>query len=129
MKILITENQLSKLMMEIRASEGYDVLSSILSVIQGKRGVGFDSIGYTQKYLLMLVKNGLDFYICPSNEQNVVFFRPEYEKDAKELLHIAEKYGGYLAWNATEKDARRIGELLGYEKEDIDDYIKNHWNT
>jgi hypothetical protein len=59
--------------------------------------------------------------------QPYIIYNPGAEKNAKELKAIAEKYGGYLAFNATEQDTRRIGELLGYKKADIDAFIKKHY--
>jgi hypothetical protein len=48
-----------------------------------------------------------------------IYFRPGAEKKAKELAKIANKYKGYLSYEATKQESKRIGELLGYEKADI----------
>ena len=44
-----------------------------------------------------------------------------------ELAKIANKYGGYLSYEATEQESRRIGELLGYDKKDVDGYINKNY--
>jgi hypothetical protein len=44
-----------------------------------------------------------------------------------ELKDIAEKYKGYLASNATAEDTRRIGQLLDYDEDKIEQFIKDRY--
>jgi hypothetical protein len=117
----------------IRAEEAYRDISAIQTVIDGKRNLGFITlIGTTlnsPEDFWKMVKNGkLKTIKVPSNKhQAYIYFRPGAEKEAEELRDIAEKYGGYFAWDASKEDSRRIGELLSYDKKDIDQYIKKNY--
>jgi hypothetical protein len=51
---------------------------------------------------------------------------PGAKKKAKRLVQIANGHGGYLA-DRTAEEAREIGELLDYAKEDIDRYVKRNY--
>ena len=51
---------------------------------------------------------------------------PRAKKKAKRLVQIANGHGGYLA-DRTAEEAREIGELLDYAKEDIDRYVKRNY--
>ena len=42
---------------------------------------------------------------------------------AMELKEIAERHGGYLSHKATREEARRIGELLEYDRADIEGHL------
>lgn len=115
---------------EIAASEAYRDDTALKTIIQGKRNVGwFVKIGgayITHENILKQVKKH-NLKILPvegSDYGAYIVYRPEGEQDALELKKIAEKYGGYLSYRATDEDTRRIGELLGYRKEDIDAFIK-----
>jgi hypothetical protein len=112
----------------IRASEAHRDENAIETVISGKRDVGFITlIGSTLGRDLFwpgVQRGGLKTLRVPSNPYECyIYYRPGAEKDAEELRDIAEKYGGYLAYDATEEDTRRIGELLGYDKGDVEDFI------
>lgn len=113
---------------EIAASEAHEDESAVQTVIDGKRDLGVISItGSTMSPDLFwkLVKEyDLKTLKIPSNPFNLyIYYRKGAEKQAEELKDIAEKYGGFFAYDATEEDSRRVGELLGYKREDIDDYI------
>lgn len=117
----------------ISASEAHRDENAIQTVIDGKRDLGFLTIiGSTisEKHFWDLIKsNDLKVISVPSNEYKAyIYFRKGAENKAKELWDIAEKYGGYLAYNATPEDSRRIGQLLGYHESDIDDYINKTSN-
>lgn len=118
----------------IRAEEASRDLSAVQTVIDRKRDLGFITIiGSTldeKDFWSMIKSSGLKTLKVEGNKNRAyIYFRPGAEKEAKELKYIAEKYGGYLAWNATEEDSRRIGELLGYVKKDIDAYINKNYNS
>ena len=109
---------------EISALEANTAKKSIQTVINGDRNVGF--IGTpSDRHLKLIKKNGLNILNVPrlNNKSPIIFYRQESEQDAKELFNIASKYDGYLSINATEKEHRTIGKILGYNNNDIDDFI------
>lgn len=112
----------------IRASEAHRDETAIKTVIDGKRGLGWITLkGATvdrETFFKIVHKYNLKLIHVPSNPyQAIIYYRDGFESDAKELHDIAEKYNGYLAYNATLSDSRRIGQLLGYDEKDIDEYI------
>lgn len=116
---------------EIRASEAYEDRGALQTVIDGKRDLGMIALKSAtiskEEFWDAVKENNLETIKVPSNDYGAtIFFRPGAENKAIELRDIAEKYGGYLYWDATIEDSRRIGELLGYVKEDIDDYIERN---
>ncbi len=118
----------------IRASEAHRDEDAVQTVIDGKRDLGFIAVKTStmpeEQFWQAIEDNGLKTIRVEGNiYEAYVYFRPEAIDQALELKAIAEKYAGYLRWDATEEDSRRIGELLGYAKEDIDWYIaKNYPN-
>ena len=117
----------------IKAEEAYRDEDAIQTVIDGKRDLGFITLRGTvldspDEFWKLVKKGGLKTLKLPSsNHEAYIYYRKGAEKKANELKDIAEKYGGYLSWEATEKDSRRIGELLNYTKKDIDWYINKNY--
>ena len=116
----------------IRSEEAHRDQSAVQTVIDGKRGVGFITIvGSTldpDEFWAMVKKFQLKtLKVKGSKHEAYIYYNRRFERDALELKEIAEKYGGYLAWDASEADSHRIGELLGYDRRDIDDYIKQNY--
>jgi len=116
----------------IRSDEAHREEGSIQTVIDGKRDLGYITIiGATIPESViwdMIKKGGLKTIKLPENKHKAyIFFRPGAERKAKELADIANKYGGYLSYEATKEESRRIGELLGYDKQDIDWYINKNY--
>jgi hypothetical protein len=116
----------------IRAEEAHRDENAIQTVIDGKRDVGFLTIiGSTmsEKDIWDMIKGGglKTIQLKGNTHKGYIYYKPGAEKNAKELENIANKYGGYLAWDATEQDSRRIGELLNYDKRDIDWYINKNY--
>jgi hypothetical protein len=73
----------------------------------------------------LINKNDLHYIDVPKNPYpTYIVFTKEGQKDAFELLSIANKYGGYLSPKATKDETIRIGQLLGYKNEDIQNFIK-----
>lgn len=58
------------------------------------------------------------------NEMKAIVYRNK--EKALRLYEIARKNNGYLA-DKTSEEAREIGELLGYYKEEIDKYIQKRY--
>jgi len=118
---------------EISRDEVVTDIESVQTIVDGRRGVAYIAeIGTPSEDWKaiqdMIRDNHLKAMHVKGNENNAfVVYAQGHEKDAMELKGIAEKYGGYLAWNATKEDSRRIGELLNYKKSEIDDYIAQNY--
>lgn len=111
---------------EINASEAYSVLGSIKTILHGKRNIAFIS-GVPQEILDAIDAYGLKkIHITKNQNQSYIVYNPSAEAEAKELLNIANKYGGYLSYQAPDNEQRRIGQLLGYKPEDIESYIQRN---
>ena len=117
----------------IRAEEAYRDRGAIQTVIDGKRDMGFitikSSVDVSRYEFWKLVKiHDLSTIQLPQNEYDAyIYYRKGAERGAQELAKIANRYGGYLSYEATERESRRIGELLGYDRRDIDSYIKKNY--
>jgi len=112
---------------EINASEAHTYRGSIDTVLNGKRNVGMLTLSFHKvpelHFLKYMKEVNLETIKVSSNPGNMyIFFKREARAKAEELKDIAEKYGGYLAANATDDDTRRIGQILGYKKEDIETF-------
>jgi hypothetical protein len=131
--LAMNNNILIKLDESIRADEAHYDKSAIQTVIDGKRDLGFitikASVDTSRDEFWDLVKtHNLGTIKLPKNPFDAyIYYRKGAERKAKELEKIANKYGGYLSYEATEAESRRIGELLGYDKRDIDQYINKNY--
>lgn len=116
----------------INASEATTDVGSVQTILDGKRGVAFISkIGNSSQdwdtIQQMIEDNGLKtMYVKGNPNEAYIVYAQGHEKDASELKDIAEKYGGFLRYDATEEDSRRIGQLLNYKESDIEDYINRN---
>ena len=115
-------------MKTIRAHEAHNDDNAIETVITGRRNLGIIGLTHnslTNNFWDIIKDNNLNVLKVPSNKYGLyIYFRPGAETQAQELKDIAEKYNGYLAYNADENDTRRIGQLLNYHQNDIEDFIK-----
>jgi hypothetical protein len=117
----------------IRAEEAHRDKSAVQTVIDGKRDMGFitlkTSVDLSRDEFWNLVKaHNLGTIKLPGNQfEAYIFFNKDAEKKAKELAKIANKYGGFLSYEATKQESKRIGELLGYAKEDINWYLNKNY--
>jgi hypothetical protein len=128
MKILINEGQLDLLKETIRASEAHRNIDAARTVCNGKRNVAFMA-GLSHREAVeisdMVYDYDLDSIRVPSSHHDAyIIFRKGHGKQAKALLDIAEKYGGYLSYEATDDETREIGRLLEYDPEDIEEFIR-----
>ena len=124
MKILITERQYSVIKEEISASEAYNDSGVIQTMLEGRKNVGL--VQPTKEELKMLESKGIYAIHVKENPARVplyIIYRRDYKKEAEELYTIMKKYGGYAAFYATQDDTRRIGQLLSYNENDVDEYI------
>jgi hypothetical protein len=108
---------------EIDAEEAYSGRGSIKTVADGKRDIAFLELNPILSAMIMFY--GLEKIKVP-NSENYIVYRKGVEDKVKELLDIASRYGGYLRYDASEEDSRRIGQLLGYKESDIENYIKHN---
>ena len=132
--ISASENNLSlKLEESIRAEEAYRDKSALQTVIDRKRDLGYITLKTMvdlsiDEFWDLVKTHNLGIIKLPKNEfEAYIYFNKGAEKKAKELAKIANKYGGYLSYEATEQESRRIGELLGYDKKDVDGYIHKNY--
>jgi hypothetical protein len=117
----------------IKAEEAHRDKSAIQTVIDGKRDMGFitlkTAVDLSSNEFWNLVKtHNLGTIKLPQNQfEAYIFYNKSAEKKAKELAKIANKYGGFLSYEATKQESKRIGELLGYDKADIDWYLNKNY--
>ena len=117
---------------EIDPSEAYRDDDALQTLIDGKRNVGILHFAYgdyedrvKQADLKTIGPIKQDYYGL--RNQTHIVYRPEGERDAKELYLIMLKNDGYVPIN-TPEETRRIGELLGYRKQAIDIFIDRHFD-
>lgn len=110
----------------IRASEAYNEKGTILTVIEGKRNVGWLIID-TIDMFTFLDNNSIKYLRVKSNKHSCyVIFRESHKQDALDLIAIADKYDGYLHYEASDEDTRRIGQLLSYHPDDVEEFINRN---
>lgn len=119
----------------IRASEATNQIDSILTVLNGKRNLAFITFGdlnptnkETATKLINSDPSLNSIHVKKSPYMGFVIYREGYEKEAQELANLANKYGGYLSKDATKEDSIRIGQLLDYNPQDIEDYINKNYD-
>jgi hypothetical protein len=125
----------------IRAEESHNDKNALQTVIDGKRPLCYIDI-FKQTFTLngeeYCITSGIDdeYFWDKVKENNLrvievksgpygktyICYQEFAHDDAKELLEIAQKHGGSLPVDV--EDTRRIGELLGYDPIDIDEFIK-----
>ncbi len=116
----------------IKAEEAHRDEHGVQTVIDGKRDLGFMTIKSStmprQDFWDAIKTHGLKTIEVPGNPfEAYIYFRPGAERKANELKKIAMKYGGFLSYEATKQESKRIGELLGYDKADIDWYLNKNY--
>lgn len=112
----------------IKASEAYNTYSSLKTLLDGKRKIAFvnkNDFKYKDVKELLTQLRGFKEMPVKGEHGTVIIYHPDSHRQAVELKEIAERYDGLLHWKASLRDHRRIGELLGYEKGDIDDFIRD----
>lgn len=127
---LIKELSVKGLVEAIDPKEAQYDEDAIQTVVDGKRNLGvitLDSgnyIGNVEKFTSDMEALGLNILHVPSNPFKMyIYYREGAREEAEELRDIAEKYGGYFAWYATDEDTRRIGKLLSYKDEAVEKFI------
>jgi hypothetical protein len=118
---------------DIDPSEAYNDVDAIDTLKDKKRDVAFivakSNTPENWKYVQKVIQdNGIKVMYVKGNPYDAyVAYLPGSENKATQLKDLAEKYGGYLASNATADDTRKIGKLLGYKEDKIEQYIKDRY--
>ena len=115
---------------DIDATEAETLAGSIISVIEGRRNVGF--ITKVDPDILQGLSNN-DINVIPvqrldTSGKNYIIYRDAGKSDAIKLRDIVSGLGGY-ADDKTPEQAREIGKLLGYTDRTINEYIKKKYNV
>jgi len=107
----------------INASDAHTDVGSIQTIIDGRRNIAFISLPNSE-LMDIIKKNDLGVIKVEQNDyETYIIYRKGAENEAKELLNIANKYGGYLSYEAEDDEIRRIGQLLNYKSSDVEEYI------
>ena len=111
---------------EINEKDAYGEYSSVKTIVDGKRNIAFTTLDNPVVKLLIKMNGLKKIKVESSDATNYVIYKEGSEKEASELVDIANKYGGTLNYEASEEDSRRIGQILGYISQDIDNYIQHN---
>lgn len=139
-KIIITEKQYNLIKEsideDIHPSEAYRDNTSIQSIVNGKRGVGFmATLSSSVMDELVKIVDEADlnmFKIHRAKDVAYVIFRNGYEKQARELVNIAQKHEGYLPCcpdqGITPDEVYKIGRLLGYYRDSVIEFVTDKFS-
>jgi hypothetical protein len=110
-----------------------DNKSSVMSLINKERNVGTIAFGKknTDNEIVKLVNSDpeLNTIFVNSNPHNLwIVYRKGSENEANELKKLYDDNGGFITPHSPGEVQRREGELLGYGKMFIDDFITNKVN-
>ena len=114
---------------EIDRMDANDPLSSVQTIIDGKRGVGFTSIDKSN--IELIEKNGIKILPVRMESNNSmigIVYHPDSKQEALQLFDIAKSKGGYLN-DKTPEEAREIGQLLNYTENDIEEYVWRRYRS
>ena len=114
---------------EIESNEATNFLSSIQTLLDGKRNVAFATFEIS---MIDGIKE-LGIKIIPTrkhddNLMNGIFYLEPGKQDAIKLYKIAMSHDGVLNDQSPE-EAREIGRLLSYSEESIDEYVQRLYPT
>lgn len=125
---------LNEIKEDIDPSEAYGNVGSVQTLVDGKRKVAMIALSgqsNAAETIKIINDNGLKKIGIdqrPGDEVYVVYV-PGAEADAKELVNILNRYGGYASYKASYEDTKRIGELLGYKKSTIDAFLAKNYDV
>lgn len=110
---------------EIDAKEAHSDKGSLQTVIKGKRDVGV--IDLKKEYIPKLEKYKIGVIPIRMTSHNTILSIIYRDREkAFRLYDIAKGKDGYLR-DDTPNEAREIGQLLGYNNDSIDEYIKRKY--
>lgn len=116
----------------IKASEAYNEIDSIQTIIDGKRDIGF--IGFNninekmRDIIRFAVNNGVKLIEVGNREKGKAWVIYKNNKDrALSLAEFASSKNGYLN-DQTPEEAMFVGKLLGYSDDSIEEYITKRYS-
>lgn len=118
----------------IKASEAYNTMNGVQTVIDDKRDLVFISTMDNPIYRpnneqeLAAMQHGLEngltaIEVKGKSDGRAWVLYKKNKRAAQKLADYAESKGGYLS-DSTPEEAKYIGDLLGYDKGDISAFIK-----
>ena len=119
---------------KIKAAEAHDTMNGVQTIIDGKREVAFISTmnnplyAPNNKYEIEAMDYGVSKGLKSIEVKNKkdgkawVLYKTD-KKLAQKLADYASEHEGYLS-DSTPEEARYVGNLLGYDKNDIEDFVK-----
>lgn len=116
----------------IDPSEATSDIKAIGTLVDNKRNICFlvrtsNNENTWKKIQEIIKKEGLkQMYVKGNPGDAYVVYRPGSENKATRLKDIAEKYGGYLSYEATDEETREIGRLLNYNPDKVEEFIKKN---
>ena len=114
---------------EIESNEANNLVSTIQTLLDGKRNVGFATFEIS---MIDQIKE-LGIKIIPTrkhddNLMNGIFYLEPGKEDAIKLYKIAMSHDGFLN-DQSPDEAREIGRLLSYSEESIDEYVQRLYSS
>lgn len=110
---------------EIHPHEADSDEKSLITLIKGKRDVAYLTVSKRFRRILEKYKLGIiPIRMMGMDSMKAIVYRNK--EKAIRLHKIAMSHKGYLS-DKTSEEAREIGNLLGYFKEDIEKYIKEKY--
>ena len=118
----------------IKASEAYDTMNAVQTILDGKRELAFISTMDNPIYapnnkseieaMNYGLENGLKSIEVKNKKNGKAWILYKTDKKmAQKLADYATEHEGYLS-DSTPEEARYVGNLLGYDKKDIEDFVK-----
>jgi len=119
---------------KIKASEAYNTMNGVQTVIDNKRDLAFISTMDNPIYRpnneseLAAMEYGLEnglkaIEVKGKTDGKAWILYKKNKKAAQKLADYAESKGGYLS-DGTPEEAKYVGDLLGYDSSDIQSFIK-----
>jgi hypothetical protein len=110
---------------EIHPREAHDDYSSLKTIINGKRDVGF--LELTKEMEPKIIKHNLGVIpVRMTSQKTMMAIIYRDRPKAYKLYEYTKKYNGYLT-DRTPIEAREIGRILGYTEQSIEEYIHDKY--
>lgn len=116
----------------IKASEAYNIMNAIQTVLDGKRELAYVTVMDNKIYwpnnmdeyeaLVYALESGLKTIKVKKTGGKAWIVYNKDKKAAQKLAKYAESKGGFLSDN-TPDEARFVGNMLGYHQDDIDSFV------
>jgi len=114
---------------QIDASEAYDGVGTIQTVIDGKRNVGLIAT-FNKPNLLNMIKTGglntIPVEQAHHNAATYIIYNNNGKNDALKLHEYMKSKDGYVS-DETPEEARYIGKLLGYTPNSVEQYVNRRY--